>query len=119
MALEELGRLGFEMGEEIVAKVELDLARGADDDLAGEVEKDGRDDSYCEQAQCVVLERGAGEVVLDVAGGVADEQRHQNLGEVVDDERKTAPDVALPVTTEVGKERAEAGEHKSELTANR
>ena len=118
VALEELGRLGFEVSEEIVAEVELDLARGADEDLAGEIEKDSRDDGDGEQAQRVVLERGAGEVVLDVAGGVADEQRDQDLGEVVDDQRETAPDVALPVAAKIGKERAEAGEHRGELTAN-
>ena len=36
----EAGRLAFEVGEEVVAEVELDLARGADDDLAGDVEED-------------------------------------------------------------------------------
>ncbi len=37
----EAGGLAFEVGEEVVAEVELDLARGADDDLAGDVEEDG------------------------------------------------------------------------------
>ena len=35
------GRLAFEVGEDVVAEVELDLARGSDDDLAGDVEEDG------------------------------------------------------------------------------
>jgi hypothetical protein len=34
MALEEFGRLGFQVFEEVVADVEFDLAGGADDDLA-------------------------------------------------------------------------------------
>ncbi len=36
----EDGGLAFEIGEEIVAEVELDLAGGSDDDLAGDVEED-------------------------------------------------------------------------------
>ena len=61
MALEELGWLGFEVGEEVVAEVELDLAGGADDDLAGEIEGDGGDDGDGEDAEGVVLDLGGGE----------------------------------------------------------
>ena len=46
-------------------------------------------------------------------GGAADEQRDHGLGGVVDDERETAEGEAPPVAEEVGKERSEAGEHKS------
>ena len=90
VALEELGWLGFEVGEEVVAEVELDLAGGADDDLAGEIEGDGGDDGDGEDAEGVVLDLGGGEAFLDVTGGAADEQRDHGLGGVVDDERETA-----------------------------
>ncbi len=102
----------FEVGEEVVAEVELDLAGGADDDLAGEVEEDGGDDGDGKQAEGVVLDLGGGEAVLHVLDGVADEQRDHGLGGVVDDERETAPGEAPPVAAEVGEERSEAGEHK-------
>ena len=112
VALEELGWLRFEVREEIVAEVELDLAGGADDDLAGEVEGDGGNDGNGEDAKGVVLDLRGGEALLDVAGGATDEQRDHGLGGVVDDERETAPGEAPPIAEEVRKERSEAGEHK-------
>jgi len=105
------GGCGFEVGEEVVAEVELDLAGGSDDDLAGEIEGNGSDGGDGEQAEGVVLDFGGGEVVLDVVHGSADKQRDHGLGAVVDDERETAKGEAPPVTAEVGEERSEAGKH--------
>ncbi len=87
MALKEFRWLRFEVREEVVAEVELDLAGGADDDLAGEIEGDGGNDGDGEDAERVVLDLGGREVGLDVAGGVTDEQWNHGLGGVVDDER--------------------------------
>ena len=50
----EAGGLALEVGEEVVAQVELDLARGADDDLARDVEEDGGERGDQQQAQRVV-----------------------------------------------------------------
>ena len=69
----EAGGLAFEVGEEVVAEVELDLARGADDDLAGDVEEDGRERGDQQQAQRVVDDLGLGDAVLHVVDGMADE----------------------------------------------
>ena len=53
-----VGGLAFEVGEEVVAEIELDLARGADDDLAGDVEEDRRARGDQDQAQAVVDDLG-------------------------------------------------------------
>ncbi len=53
MGLVEAGGLALEVGEEIVAEVELDLARGADEDLAGDEEEDGGGGGDGEQAEGV------------------------------------------------------------------
>ena len=111
MALVELGRLLFQVREHVVAQVELDLARGADDDLAGEIEADRGDDGNADQAQRVTLDGRDGEVMLNVAHGLANQQREDGLCGIVDDQRQTAEQKAAPVTAQIREERAEALEH--------
>ena len=50
--------------------------------------------------------------VLDVIGGAADDDWDGGLGDVVDDEREAAQDVAPPVALEIRKEWAETLEHR-------
>ena len=47
------GGLAFEVGEDVVAQIELDLTRGADDDLTRDVEEEGGERGNQEQAQRV------------------------------------------------------------------
>ena len=67
------GRLAFEVGEDVVAEVELDFARGSDDDLAADVEEDGGERGDEEQAEGVVEDSLLGDAVLHVVDGVADD----------------------------------------------
>ncbi len=111
MGVVEAGRLAFEVGEEVVAEVELDLARGADDDLAGDVEEDGGERGDEQQAQRVVEDLGFGDAVLHVVDGVADDEREQDADDVVEDDRDASPGEVLPVALEVGNEWSEFLEH--------
>ena len=58
--LEEARRLRFEVREEVVAEVELDLARGSDDDLPRDVEEcsgDGGDAEQLAAPECAMTAR--------------------------------------------------------------
>ncbi len=112
VALEESGGLAFEVGEEVVAEVELDLAGGADDDLPSEVEADRGKDGDTEDGERVLPDGGRVDVAPHVVNRAADEQGNGGLGAVIDDERQPAPGEASPVTAKVGKERTEALEHR-------
>ena len=96
----------LEIGEEVVAKIVLNVARGADDDFAGDVKKDGGEDGDDEQAKRVVDDLGLGEAVLHIVDGAADDQRDENLDDVVADDGYAAPGEALPVSPEVWEERS-------------
>ena len=109
--LEEAGRLGFEVREEVVAEVELDLARGSDDDLARDVEKGAGNGSDAEQLQAGARDDGSAEVKAKVVDRAANDDRDQCLADVIDNERDTAPGKAPPVALEVREERAKTIEH--------
>ena len=111
MGVVEAGGLAFEVGEEVVAQIELDLARGADDDLAGDVEEDGGERGDQSRRSGVVDDLGFGDAVLHVVDGVADDEREELRDDVVDDDRDPTPGEVLPVALEVGEEWADAGEH--------
>ena len=87
----EDGRLAFEVAEEIVTEVELDLAGGADDDLAGDVEEDGGECGDEEEAEAVKEDFLLGDAVLHVVDGVADDGGDEHLDDVVKNGRNPAP----------------------------
>ncbi len=72
------GRLPFEIGEKIVAQVELDFARCPDDDLAGDVKKDGRTCRDQQQTQTVEENLLLRDAVTHVIDGVPDDDGDQN-----------------------------------------
>ncbi len=111
VAVEVGGRLALKLGEDVVAEVELDLARGTDDDLPGEVEADGRDDGDAQKFERVLPDGGGVDVATDVVDGGADEQRNGGFGAVVDQQRQPAQREAPPIAAKVRKERAEALKH--------
>ncbi len=54
-----------------------------------------------EEAEGVVDDFGLGEAVLHVVDGAADDERDENLDDVIEDDRYAAPGEALPVAPEV------------------
>jgi hypothetical protein len=68
-----VGRLAFEVGEEVVAEIELNLARGPNEDLARDVEEDGGARGDQDQAQAVVDNLCLSDAVLHVVEGVTDD----------------------------------------------
>ncbi len=101
MGVVEVRGLPCQIGEEVVAEVELDLTRGPDDDLASDVEKDGGQSGDQEEAQGMVEDLGLGEAVLHVVDGVADDEGEEDFDDVVEDDRDPAPGERLPVSPEV------------------
>ena len=83
--------LPLKICEEIVAEVELDLAGGSDDDLAGDVEEDRRKRGDEQEAEGMMEDYALGEVVLHVVNGVADDGWEQHLDDVVENDRNPAP----------------------------
>ena len=96
------GLLALEVGEEIVAEVELDLSRGSDDDLAVDVKEDGGDGGEADEADGVVENFLLRDAVAHVVDGVADDERNQNLGDVIGNDSNPSPGEMLPVAPEVG-----------------
>ncbi len=87
----EDGGLPLKICEEIVAEVELDLAGGSDDDLAGDVEEDGRKRGDEQEAEGMMEDYTLREMVLHVVNGVADDGWEQHLNDVVENNRNPAP----------------------------
>ncbi len=105
------GRLAFEVSEDVVAEVELDLARGADDDLAADVEEDGGEGCDEKQTEGVVDDLCFSDAVLHIVDGVADDEGDENFNDVVEHDREPAPGEVLPISPEVGCEGSEFFEH--------
>ena len=108
MGVVEAGGLLFEVAEEIVAEVELDLARGADDDLPVEIEEDGARDGDEQKKLCLMGDAGGIEAAAHVIDGDADDERDEDLGAVVQERGEAAPGEAGPVPLEVGREGLQA-----------
>src|ERR1019366_1683464 len=111
MRMVETGGLAFEVGEEIVAKIEFDLTGRSDDDLARDVEEDGGECGDHQQAKRVVDDLGFGDAVFHVIDGVADDERKNYADDVVGYDRHPTPGEILPISPEVRVERSDAFEH--------
>src|SRR5665213_2890919 len=102
------GGLAGEVLEHVVAEIELDLARGADDDLAGDVEEDAGQRGDEQKPQRVVDDARFGDaIVLHVVHGVADDERQQHADDVIGDDGDCSPCEVLPVTAQIGEERSD------------
>src|SRR5665213_1411672 len=110
---EEARRLCLEVGEHVVAEVELDLPRSADDDLPRDVQECPGDEGDAQQLQAGARDDRRAEVQPQVVDRAADDHRHQRLGHVIDDERNAAPRETPPVSFQVGEQRAQAVKHMS------
>jgi hypothetical protein len=91
MGVVEDGGLTLEIGEEIIAEVELDLAGGSDDDLAGDVEEDCGERGDEQEAEGMMEDYTLREVALHVVNGVADDGWEQHFDDVVENDRNPAP----------------------------
>ena len=111
VGLVELGGLALEVGEDVVAEVELDFSRGADEHLSGGVERDAGEGGEAEQREAVHEDAVRGGVVLHVVDRVAYDGRHGDFDEVVEHGRDAAAGEVLPVAPEVGGEGFQAVEH--------
>ncbi len=74
-ALVEAEVEGFEMAEEIVAQVELDLARDADDDPAGEELEDSFAGGNCDQQPAPGEQLAVSDAVIQVVNDALDDAR--------------------------------------------
>ena len=97
-----MGAWRSRLAEEVVAEVELDFAGGADDDLAGDVEEDGRECGDEQKAEAVIEDLLLGDAVLHVVDGVADDGGDEDFDDVVKNSRNPAPGERFPVSPEVG-----------------
>ncbi len=102
MRVVETGGLAFEVAEQVVAEIELNLSGGADDDLAGDVEEDCGTRGDQQQAEGVVDDEGFGHAVLHVVNSVADDAGQEDAKGVVTDDCDASPREILPVALEVG-----------------
>ncbi len=91
MGVIEGRRLALEVGEEVVAEVELDLAGCSDDHLARDVEEEPGDSGDDEKADGVEEDLLLGEAMAHVVDGVADDDGHEHLEDVVDDVGDATP----------------------------
>ncbi len=85
------GRLPFKVGEEVVAQVELDLARGPDDDLTGDIEEDRRAGGDEKKPQRVKEDLLLRDAVTHIVDGVTDDDGDQHLEDVIEDDGDAAP----------------------------
>ena len=84
----------------------------ADDDLAGEIEADRRDDGDRKELEGVLPHGGGVDVAAHVVDCSTHEQWNGGFGAVVHNERKATPGKLPPIATQVREERTEAGEHR-------
>ena len=96
----------LQVGEQIVAQVELDLARDADQDPAGQELENGFGAGDRQQQSRVGEQLVAGDAEVQVVDGAADDQRKQNPDAVVAQHAERADPEGQPVLAEIGKQRA-------------
>ena len=111
IALVEAGVLPFEVAEEVVAQVELDLARDADENPALGVEKDAFDQRDGDQQAGEDEDLAAGGPVLHLVDGASDDLGKLHGDSVGANAGEGAPQVSPAVAAHVTEERAEVAEH--------
>ena len=102
----------LQMREQIVAQVEFDLARDADQDPARQELEDGFDAGDGQQHEGVGQEFVTGYALVEIVDGAANDQRKENPDPVVEQNAHGAKDIGGAVLAKVGKQRAQVREHK-------
>jgi len=111
-------RLALEVGEEIVAQIELNVAGDADEDPAREKEEDALERGDSQQQKRIVQNFGAGDAVLHIIYGAADDERKEDPEAVGEQNGDAAPEQAHAIALEVRNERSQAMGKHSTLTVN-
>ena len=109
------GGLAFEVGEHVVAQVELNLTGSANQHLAGDVEKDCGTRSYQHQAHAVVDDLGGGDAMLHIVQRMTDDGRNQDAENIVKNDRYASPGEVLPIAFQVRRERSDLIKHSWNL----
>ena len=91
----------FEPGEEIVAKVEFDVAGNADDDPARQELEDPFGDGESEQDAGVDQEFVASHAVVKIVSSLAEHQREENPDTVGEENAERAREVRPSITLQV------------------
>ena len=109
------GRLFFELGEEVVAEIELDIARDTDNDPAHEEQQDAVGHGDGDQQAGVGEDLVPGDADGEVVDGDADDPGELHPDSVGEDGADTAPQIAAPVAAHIGKQGLEVFEHSVRL----
>ena len=75
----------LKVSEEVVAKIEFDIAADADDDVAGQELKDAFEEGDADDEQRVDEQLMAGDAGVEVVDGAADDLREENPDSVVEE----------------------------------
>jgi hypothetical protein len=97
------------MAEEIVAQIELDFTRDADNDPAGEELKDSFANGDGDEKPAPGEQLAVGEAAVQVVDDKADEARALNHDSVGAEYRDGSGQQTLPVTLHVGEQGPELG----------
>ncbi len=111
IALVEAGVLDLELAEEVVAQVEFDFARDADEDPALGVEEDAFDEADGDQDQGKDEDEFAAGALLDAVDGHAQNAGELDGDDVGADAGEGAPHVSPAVAAHVAVEGGEVAEH--------
>ena len=100
-------RQAFEAREKIVAQVELDVARDADDDPAGQELEDSLGDGDTEQDGSVEQKLVAGDASVQIVGSFAQNEREQDPDAIGEEDTKRAREVSPAIAFHVGQQRSQ------------
>ena len=100
-------REAFESQKKIVAQVELDVARNADDDPAGQELKDSLGGGDTEQDGSVEQKLAAGDASVQIVGSFAQNEREQDPDAIGEEDTKRAREVSPSIASHVEQQRSE------------
>ena len=108
----------FQMAKQIVAQIELDIARDADHDPAGKELENAFADRYGHQHEGVGGKLIAGDSRVQIVDGPADHQGKENPDAVVEQNRERSRDQSAPVFLQVWEQRTQMVQHARRSLSN-
>jgi hypothetical protein len=105
------GRLLLELSEEIVAQIEFDVARNADDDPAHEEEENAVEDGDGHDEAGVAEDLVPCDTLRQVVGSEANDMRKLHPDDIGKNGAEAAPEVSAPVAAHVREQGLEILEH--------
>ena len=113
MFLEVPRGLPLQMAKEVVAEIELDFARDADDDPPREEEKNPFGDGNADEQSGVEQNLLPRDPVVQIIDGDSNHLREQDPDGIRQDGRESAPDKVAPVAAHIREQGSERGEHRA------